>query len=96
MWTPLPKKVLPVLVTPEVIAAAAAQARVLITLDRGMGDIRRYSPGSHAGIVILRLGDQSAPAVSQAVIELANWADLEALSGAVAVLQGGVLRIRRP
>jgi hypothetical protein len=30
------------------------------------------------------------------VTELANWTELEALAGAVAVLQRGVLRIRRP
>jgi hypothetical protein len=68
---------------------------VLITLDRGMGDIRSYPPGSHAGIAVLRLTDQSAPAVREAVTELANWVELEALAGAVAVLQRGVLRIRR-
>jgi predicted nuclease of predicted toxin-antitoxin system len=81
---------------PRVVAAAAAEARVLITLDRSMGDIRAYPPGSHAGIVVLRLDDQSAPAVREAVAQLANWADLEVLAGAVAVLQRGVLRIRRP
>jgi predicted nuclease of predicted toxin-antitoxin system len=52
---------------PRVVAAAAAEARVLITLDRGMGDIRAYPPGSHAGIVVLRLHDQSAPAVRNPV-----------------------------
>jgi predicted nuclease of predicted toxin-antitoxin system len=81
---------------PDVVAAAAADARVLITLDRGMGDIGAYPPGSHAGIVVLRLTDQSAPAVREAIAELANWAELEALAGAVAVVQRGVLRIRRP
>jgi hypothetical protein len=54
---------------------------VLITLDRGMGDIRAYPPGSHAGIVVLRLTDQSAPAVDDAITELANWAGLEASLG---------------
>ena len=68
---------------------------MLITLDRGMGDLRTYPPGSHAGIVVLRLADQSAPAITEAVTELANWSELEALTGAVAVLQEGVLRIRR-
>ena len=43
-----------------------------------MGDIRSYPPGSHAGIVVLRLTDQSAPAVSEAITELTNWAELEA------------------
>jgi len=81
---------------PDVVAAAAAEERMLITLDRGMGDIRAYPPGSHAGIVVLRLTDQSAPAVNDAITELANLAGLEALAGAVAVLQRGMLRIRHP
>jgi hypothetical protein len=29
----------------------------LISLDRGLGDIRAYPPRSHAGIVVLRLTD---------------------------------------
>ncbi len=87
---------LPGAADPAVVGAAATEERVLITLDRGMGDIRAYPPGSHAGIVVLRLTDQSAPAVDDAIMELANWAGLEALAGAVAVLQRGMLRIRRP
>lgn len=39
----------------DVVTAATAAGRILITLDRGMGDIRAYPPGSHAGIVVLRL-----------------------------------------
>jgi uncharacterized protein DUF5615 len=35
------------------------------------------------------------PAVRQAVTELANWVGLDELAGPVAVLQQGVLRIRR-
>jgi predicted nuclease of predicted toxin-antitoxin system len=31
------------------VVAAAAEERVLITLDRGLGDLRAYPPGSHAG-----------------------------------------------
>jgi predicted nuclease of predicted toxin-antitoxin system len=44
----------------DVVAAATAAGRILISLDRGLGDIRAYPPGSHAGIVVLRLTDQSA------------------------------------
>jgi predicted nuclease of predicted toxin-antitoxin system len=83
-------------VDPDVVAAATAEGRVIITLDRGMGDIRAYPPGNHAGIVVLRLADQSAPTVIDAITDLASSADLEALAGAVAVLQRGLLRIRHP
>ena len=69
------------------------QLRVLITLDQGMGDIRAYPPGSHAGIVVLRLPDQSAAAVTQAITDLASFAEPTTLVGAIAVLQRGLLRI---
>jgi predicted nuclease of predicted toxin-antitoxin system len=78
----------------DVVAAAAAAERVLITLDQGMGDIRAYPPGSHADIVVLRLPDQSAAAVTQAITDLASFAEPTTLVGAIAVLQRGLLRIR--
>jgi hypothetical protein len=74
----------------------SAARRVLISLDVGLGDIRAYPPGSHAGIVILRLADQSAATVIKAIGDLASLAKPESLSGAVAVMQRGLLRIRHP
>jgi len=79
-----------------VVAAAAAAGRVLISLDVGLGDIRAYPPGSHAGIVVLRLTDQSAAAVGKAVSDLAALTNADGLAGAVSVLQRGLLRIRHP
>ena len=78
---------------PEVVAAAG---RVLVSLDVGLGDIRAYPPGSHAGIVVLRLTDQSATAVGKAVSDLAALPNADGLAGAVSVLQRGLLRIRHP
>lgn len=49
----------------DVVAAATAAGRILISLDRGLGDIRTYPPGTHAGIIVLRLPDQSAVAVTK-------------------------------
>jgi predicted nuclease of predicted toxin-antitoxin system len=49
----------------DVVAAATAASRILISLDRGLGDIRSYPPGSHAGIIVLRLADQSADTVAK-------------------------------
>jgi hypothetical protein len=69
---------------------------VLISLDVGLGDIRAYPPGSHAGIVILRRTDKSAAIVIKAIGDLASLAEPENLAGAVAVLQHGLLRIRHP
>lgn len=52
--------------------------------------------GSHAGIVVLRLTDQSPATVSKAITDLASLAQPASLTGAVAVLRRGLLRIRHP
>jgi predicted nuclease of predicted toxin-antitoxin system len=79
---------------PDVVTAATAAGRILVSLDRGLGDIRRYPPGSHADIVVLRLTDQSPATVSKAITDLASLREPESLSGANTVLQRGLLRIR--
>lgn len=42
---------------PDVAAAVKTDQRFLITLDKGFGDIRAYPPGTHPGILVLRLPD---------------------------------------
>ena len=41
----------------EVWAAAQAEGRFLITQDLDFSDARRFRPGSHAGVLIVRLPD---------------------------------------
>lgn len=81
---------------PAVSAAATAAERLVVTLDRGFGDIRRYPPGSHAGILVVRVEDQAAPAVARAVEQLLESVALDDLAGCVAVFRDGDLRVRRP
>ena len=77
-------------------AAAKEEDRLLITLDKGFGDIRTYPPGTHPGILVLRLADESAVAVRQAVTDLMAHHRLDDLAGTVTVLHHGRLRIRLP
>jgi len=78
-----------------VFVSARDAGRLLVTLDRGFGDIRRYAPGTHAGIVVLRLPDESAPAVVRAMRLLMAQHDLEDLVGTIAIVEPARLRIRR-
>ena len=55
--------------------------RMIVTLDRGFADIRRYPPGSHSGIVVLRLADESALASRSAVVQPLDNHDLEGTVG---------------
>lgn len=79
---------------PEVATAAKAAERMLITLDKGFGDIRTYPPGSHPGIIVFRLTDESADAVRRALTKLLDDHPLEPFAGAVVVVQRGRVRVR--
>jgi predicted nuclease of predicted toxin-antitoxin system len=81
---------------PTVSRVATGVGRLVVTLDRGFGDIQRYPPGSHAGILVLRLDDQSAPSIRAALGTVVAATDLVALAGCVAVFRNGTLRVRRP
>src|SRR5690349_21520965 len=42
-----------------IFEAAQKEQRTLFTQDLDFSDIRKYSPGSHAGVVLIRLRDPS-------------------------------------
>src|SRR5438552_2522013 len=56
----------------EVWAATQRERRLLITLDRAFGDIRRFPPGTHGGIVLLRLDDTSFRLILNRISELCS------------------------
>lgn len=80
----------------EVVAASTAAGRVLISLDVGPGDSRACPPGSHTGIVILRVASQFADAVIKAIRHLASLAGTREPGRGRRVLQRGLLRIGHP
>ncbi|MDQ4124391.1 MAG: DUF5615 family PIN-like protein [Actinomycetota bacterium] len=80
----------------DVLAAAAAEGRLLVTLDRALADVRSNPPGSHPGIVVLRLRDQGAASALRAIRRVEEETGMEALAGAVAVVGERLVRIRRP
>lgn len=45
-------------IDPVIAEAVLAERRILVTLDRGFADLRAYPPGTHPGIVVLRLRRQ--------------------------------------
>jgi predicted nuclease of predicted toxin-antitoxin system len=81
---------------PVVVAAATDEGRMLLTLDRGIGDLRRYPPGSHAGILVLRPVAQDPDSILTLIGRLMSTHPLEELRGCVAVVEPQKARIRRP
>lgn len=52
---------------PVVVRAVAGEDRMVLTLDRGVGDLRHYPPGSHAGIVVLRPTSQDPDSILELI-----------------------------
>jgi hypothetical protein len=69
--------------------------RFLITADRGFGDIRSYSPGTHSGILVLRPSQDGIRALMDLLERvLANY-ELSSLAGTVTMASPSSIRIRR-
>lgn len=80
---------------PVVAAAAKREGRVLLTLDVEFADIRKYPPGSHPGIVLLRSAIPGAPAISQLVLNLLATVSETDLAEVVTIVEQGRIRMRR-
>jgi predicted nuclease of predicted toxin-antitoxin system len=76
--------------------AAKTEGRMLFTLDIEFGDLRKYPPGTHPGIVLFRPRSFGPLAVNRFVQEFAEDADLEQFVGCVVVVDPSRVRVRRP
>lgn len=72
------------------------EARFLITQDLDFSDVRRFAPGTHQGILLVRLRDPGRIALTEIVRELFRNKDISDWSGCFIVLTERKLRIRRP
>lgn len=81
---------------PALWDALQAEGRVLVTSDKGFGDIRAYPPGTHEGILVLRPDEDGIrPLVELADLVLSRTR-LEDLARAVSVATPRGIRTRRP
>jgi predicted nuclease of predicted toxin-antitoxin system len=54
----------------DVAEVCRREARALVTLDLDFGDIRVFPPADFFGIIVLRVVDQSRPAVLQVMLKV--------------------------
>lgn len=80
---------------PAVWQAIQAEQRFLITADKGFGDIRRYPPGTHPGILLLRPDEDGIRPVVELLDYLLTAYNLSKLSATVTVVTPRGIRIRR-
>ncbi len=78
----------------NVWGAAQVQERFLITQDLDFSDTRKFVPGSHFGILLVRLREPSAQALLEQVAIVAM--EIEKWRGCFVVLTEHKLRIKYP
>jgi len=79
-----------------VAGAANREERMLLTLDLEFGDLRKYPPGHHPGIILFRPRSFGPLAVNQLVEEFVRSTELHLFAGCVAVVEPSRVRVRRP
>ncbi len=76
--------------------AAQSSGRLLITQDMDFSDIRKFLPGTHHGIVLIRLRDPSRKALIARVAGLFESEQTDKWSGCFVVVTEHKLRVKRP
>ncbi|MFQ5502313.1 MAG: DUF5615 family PIN-like protein [Phycisphaerae bacterium] len=80
----------------EIWTRVMAEGVFFITADKGFGDIRVFTPGTHAGILLLRPDRESIVEFQTLLATLLAGQRLESLEGAVTVMTPRGIRVRRP
>jgi len=76
--------------------AAQETGRFLITQDLDFSDRRRFTPGTHHGLLLVRLRDAGRLALTTRITELFRSEEVASWTGCFVVLSEHKLRISRP
>lgn len=80
----------------QIWQAAQVSSRFLITQDLDFSDIRRFAPGTHAGILVMRLRDGGRDALVQRLWQIFQSEAVETWQGCFVMITEKKIRIRRP
>jgi len=76
--------------------AAQREGRFFITQDLDFSDVRRFIPGTHHGLLLLRLRIPSRRALVERVRRIFEDEDVESWAGCFVVASDHKIRTRRP
>jgi hypothetical protein len=79
---------------PDVWQAAQAEQRFLITQDLDFSDVRRFQPGTHAGLLVVRLSAPGRLSLLNRIETLFASEPVETWQGSFVVLTDHKLRVR--
>lgn len=80
----------------DVWQAAQESGALLITQDLDFSDLGRFLPGSHSGIVLVRLKEPGREALYQRLRLVVETEGLEEWQGCHVVVSDRKIRVRRP
>lgn len=80
----------------EVWQAAQAVNRFLITQDLDFSDVRRFTPGTHAGLLLVRLAQPGRNALAARVAMLFATEHVDQWRGCLVVATEHKVRVKRP
>jgi predicted nuclease of predicted toxin-antitoxin system len=75
--------------------ACQSELRFLVTQDLAFSDVRKYPPGSHAGIMVVRLGDDSRENLIRSVEQAWQGPEASKFASALVVVTEVKVRIRQ-
>jgi predicted nuclease of predicted toxin-antitoxin system len=81
---------------PDIWAAAQTDGRFLITQDLDFSDIRRYMPGTHAGLLLVRLRAPGRQALTRRIYDVFQREPVDTWRRAFIIVTDHKLRIHRP
>jgi predicted nuclease of predicted toxin-antitoxin system len=80
---------------PDVWAAAQAAKRFLVTQDLDFSDVRKFPPGTHCGLLLVRLANPSRRALKAYIESLFRTEDVERWARCFVVATDTKIRVRR-
>src|SRR5258708_5634636 len=80
----------------EVWEAAQREARFLITQDLDFSDLRQFTPGTHSGILLVRLRSPDRQSLIQRIREVFEHEEVSRWTGCFVLLTDRTVRIVRP
>jgi predicted nuclease of predicted toxin-antitoxin system len=76
-------------------AICTSEGRVLLTFDRGFGNIRTFAPHVHPGFIVFRLGSQEKPHVLKVAEQVITMLRTRACVGELWIVEESRIRVRK-
>jgi predicted nuclease of predicted toxin-antitoxin system len=81
---------------PELWQAAQRTSRLLITQDMDFSDIRKFRPGMHHGLLLLRLRLPGRLALARRLLDVFQTLDVESWARCFVLVTDRKIRVHRP